>query len=146
MNDFEQTRKELLNRRSTLLDRYTHDRMGHQDAPLADWLDRAVHQEFETVDGRLAINEQAEIENIDRALRRMEAGNWGKCMRCRRDIDPRRLAAMPESSRSESLCTLPTGRPARKVSDFANEAQEKFSDASDNSTAATTRGPRVFPS
>lgn len=35
------------------------------------------------------------LADVDGALRRLDAGTYGKCLVCGRDIDPRRLAAIP---------------------------------------------------
>src|SRR5262245_4435466 len=38
------------------------------------------------------------IGQLDEALRRMEAGTYGRCERCDQPIGPRRLAVMPEAT------------------------------------------------
>lgn len=43
------------------------------------------------------------IEELDRALYRIEAGTYGECMRCGKEIDEARLEAMP-SARYDAAC------------------------------------------
>ena len=39
-----------------------------------------------------------EIASVKRALRRIEEGTYGECMRCGAEISPRRLEARPEAA------------------------------------------------
>ncbi len=39
-----------------------------------------------------------EMQRIDAALRRLEAGEYGDCLRCEEPIDPRRLIADPAAT------------------------------------------------
>ena len=50
---------------------------------------------------RLGEAQRRELEQIDAALARLEAGEYGVCRDCGQDIDPRRLAALPYAL----LCT-----------------------------------------
>lgn len=50
---------------------------------------------------RLGEAQRREIAQIDAAIQRMDAGEYGVCRDCRLDIDPRRLAALPYAL----LCT-----------------------------------------
>lgn len=44
---------------------------------------------------RLTENQRREIVQIDAALARVDAGEYGVCRDCDQEIDPRRLAALP---------------------------------------------------
>jgi DnaK suppressor protein len=44
---------------------------------------------------RLGEAQRREIAQIDAALARLEAGEYGVCADCEQDIDPRRLKALP---------------------------------------------------
>jgi RNA polymerase-binding transcription factor DksA len=61
----------------------------------SDPLDRAAIAE--TVSGieHLRRIEDGELAAIDRALARLEAGTFGRCVNCRDAIDPRRLEVIP---------------------------------------------------
>jgi len=50
---------------------------------------------------RLGETQRREVQVIDAALARIEAGEYGTCRDCEADIDPRRLAALPYAL----LCT-----------------------------------------
>jgi DnaK suppressor protein len=50
---------------------------------------------------RLGETQRREIQQIDAALQRLDAGEYGICRDCGQDIDPRRLAALPYAL----LCT-----------------------------------------
>lgn len=50
---------------------------------------------------RLGETQRREIQQIDAAIQRIDAGEYGICRDCGQDIDPRRLAALPYAV----LCT-----------------------------------------
>ncbi|BDG05932.1 TraR/DksA family transcriptional regulator [Anaeromyxobacter oryzae] len=50
---------------------------------------------------RLTENQRREISQIDAAIARVDAGEYGVCRDCEQEIDPRRLAALPYAL----LCT-----------------------------------------
>ncbi len=50
---------------------------------------------------RLTENQRRELQQIDAAVARVDAGEYGVCRDCGQDIDPRRLAALPYAV----LCT-----------------------------------------
>jgi DnaK suppressor protein len=58
---------------------------------------------------RLSENQRREIQQLDAALARVEAGEYGGCRDCGQDIDPRRLAALPYAV----LCTECAARNER---------------------------------
>jgi DnaK suppressor protein len=64
---------------------------------------------------RLGENQRREVQLIDAALARIEAGEYGVCRDCENDIDPRRLAAL----RYALLCTECARRRERSQPAFA---------------------------
>jgi RNA polymerase-binding transcription factor len=50
---------------------------------------------------RLGETQRREIQQIDAAIQRIDAGEYGVCRDCGQDIDPRRLGALPYAL----LCT-----------------------------------------
>ena len=52
---------------------------------------------------RLSERESQMVADIDQALLRIEEGSYGKCARCGRDIDERRLEAVP-TARYDANC------------------------------------------
>ena len=59
---------------------------------------------------RLSENQRRELQQIDAALARVDAGEYGICRDCDQEIDPRRLAALP----SALLCTECATRSERQ--------------------------------
>ena len=66
----------------------------------SDLASRDVIQELAL---KLGDHESRMVADIDMALRRMEEGSYGKCVRCGHDIDERRLEAMP-TARYDAAC------------------------------------------
>lgn len=60
---------------------------------------QSEHEQFTL--SRLTETQRQEIEQIDAALARLDAGEYGVCRDCGGEIDPRRLAALPYAL----LCT-----------------------------------------
>jgi DnaK suppressor protein len=60
---------------------------------------QSEHEQFTLA--RLSEAQRREILQIDAALARIDAGEYGVCRDCEQEIDPRRLAALPYAL----LCT-----------------------------------------
>ena len=60
---------------------------------------QSEHEQFTLA--RLTDNQRREVSLIDAALSRIDAGEYGFCVDCEQEIDPRRLAALPYAL----LCT-----------------------------------------
>lgn len=70
------------------------------DQPLSpDSGDQAQEVEDDEVLQRLGVSERAELDQIGRALTRIELGTWGVCTVCGERIEPNRLAALPSADR-----------------------------------------------
>ncbi len=61
----------------------------------------------------LGEHETAELDTLDNALQRIEAGTYGLCMDCGADIPPERLHAAPEAAR----CLACQGKQERRQTD-----------------------------
>jgi DnaK suppressor protein len=55
---------------------------------------------------RLGEAERLEIQRIDAAIGRVEAGQWGICAACGEEIEARRLEALPWAIRCANCATL----------------------------------------
>jgi DnaK suppressor protein len=66
---------------------------------------------------RLGETQRREIVQIDAALARLEAGEYGVCTDCDQEIDPRRLKALPYAL----LCTECATRRERAPGTVVNE-------------------------
>ena len=82
-----------------------------EDGPLnADWQEQAQELENDEVLQALETSGREELQNIEIALQRMEAGTYGECSACSEQIAERRLKALPYTN----LCI-----------DCANKAEAK---------------------
>ncbi|MEX3007224.1 TraR/DksA family transcriptional regulator [Hoeflea sp. TYP-13] len=93
--DLETRRKTLLERRAELIQRMTK---------LDDWLDdpanpdageRATERELDEVFELQGLAGQEEVAAIDAALKRIENGVYGQCLKCGEPISEERLDAVP---------------------------------------------------
>jgi len=66
---------------------------------------------------RLGETQRREIQQIDAAIARVDAGEYGVCRDCEQDIAPRRLAALPYAL----LCTECATRRERAPGAFVQE-------------------------
>ena len=66
---------------------------------------------------RLGEAQRRELMQIDAAMARLEAGEYGVCRDCDQEIDPRRLAALPYAV----LCTECATRSERAPGTFVEE-------------------------
>ena len=88
------TRKEELSARQERVSRHTR----HRETPLPqDFAEQAV--ELENGETLVALDQELaqELQKIDRALERIEAGNYLSCESCGEDIGEERLKALPTS-------------------------------------------------
>jgi DnaK suppressor protein len=67
---------------------------GHREP---DWPDQAASEETLVLLSRLSDREREEVKEIDAAMRRIEAGSFGRCERCSGSIGRQRLRAVPEA-------------------------------------------------
>lgn len=87
----EHRRDELIERQERIA-RHTR----HRDEPLPpDFAEQAV--ELENGETLVALDREvnAELHEIDRALRRLDDGSYGECTECGEPVGEKRLAALP---------------------------------------------------
>ncbi len=88
-------RERLRARRAELvarMDEVEHELESHNSP---DWEDRATEREEDEVLEGLGLSAQAELAQIDAALGRVDAGEYGLCVRCGAAIAPKRLELLP---------------------------------------------------
>jgi DnaK suppressor protein len=68
-----------------------------------DSLDMSIEDVNKEIAFRLGERESEMVADIYDALRRIDEGTYGKCQRCGRDIDERRLEALP-TARYDAEC------------------------------------------
>jgi DnaK suppressor protein len=62
---------------------------------MQDPVDLAVNDREQTILLSISESERILLEQIDDALRRIDAGEYGECMNCGQEIAPARLEAVP---------------------------------------------------
>ena len=96
--DIDRIKKELLERKAELESRLerTHRHIYHKDEPVSANFNEQIKQ-TENDDLVMALEEDAkeEIGQINRALRRIENGEYLECSRCGEAIAEARLQAIP---------------------------------------------------
>ena len=103
----EKHRRALIARGKALVRRRAHLLAGQQDLRAeheADWEDQASSETSAELLATLSEHELAQLKRIQASLTRMEAGTYGRCIRCGGEIDSDRLRAVPEADRC-SGCT-----------------------------------------
>ena len=98
MTDMAAAKAALKSRRAEL----THELLDIEDAldepAPKDWEDAAAERQGDEVLEALGTHDLAELRMIDAALARIEDGEYGVCVRCGGDINPKRLDARPEAA------------------------------------------------
>ena len=110
MSEFREMREYMLARRDELqqrLDAIKRDLSTELDS---DFAEQAVEQENREVLQQLGSDAEQEIAKINRALIRMDEGEYGYCTDCGEAINPERLKARPYSTRC-----LPCAEAAESV-------------------------------
>ncbi|MEM9578649.1 MAG: TraR/DksA C4-type zinc finger protein [Pseudomonadota bacterium] len=88
----------LLKRRAALVGELS-DIEQALDAPMPrDWEDRSSERQGDEVLEALGQVELAELRRIDAALKRIEQGRYGICVKCEDPISDARLNAVPDAA------------------------------------------------
>jgi RNA polymerase-binding transcription factor DksA len=99
-DDLEVFRRRLLGRRLALL-RRREGALADEQHLLAelepDWEDAAANESAASALESLGEAERLAAIRIQKALARMERGDYGECANCRGSIDEERLRAVPET-------------------------------------------------
>jgi len=97
-SQFEGLRTRLLEQRREMYDLYNQDiRAGQESADdgTEDIVDRANNHYNRELMFSLSDGERQRLLQIEDALRRMDAGSYGRCSNCGGPINPKRLDAVP---------------------------------------------------
>jgi len=65
----------------------------------ADFAEQVTQREHDDVLGAISSSAQAELQQVEAALRRLASGRYTTCAVCGEDIEPERLAAVPYTDR-----------------------------------------------
>ncbi len=111
--DFDEVKAELQKRRRVILETTRRAdaeldalRSAERDPEFEEGA-QTEHEAFTLA--RLGETQRREIQQIDAAIARLEAGEYGICRDCEQEIDPRRLVALPYAL----LCAECAGRRER---------------------------------
>lgn len=90
--------KAKLEKRLAYLERHMEKIEGRlDDQPNPDWDDNAVEHEEDEVLEDLGELDEKEVRAIHAALKRIEDGTYGVCVKCGADIEPARLDVLPQT-------------------------------------------------
>ena len=98
MKPHSQIRAELLQKRDELNRRIAklHSPTRRSEEPLtADFAEQAIQRQNDDVINALEHASQVELAQINRALARIDAGEYGLCVECGEEIPEARLAVLP---------------------------------------------------
>lgn len=102
MSEWADISAELKRRRQEIEQRLDslHASSMHTDAPLeADFAEQAIQRENDEVLAALESSGAIELRDIQRALARIESGDYGFCSLCGTEIPIERLRAVPYTDR-----------------------------------------------
>ncbi|MBK7249386.1 MAG: TraR/DksA family transcriptional regulator [Gammaproteobacteria bacterium] len=95
-------RERLLARRAELqarAQRVRADLQRQNEALSPDFAEQATQRENDDVLGAIELSAKEELEQISRAILRLDRGEYGYCTRCGAEIDAERLEAVPHAER-----------------------------------------------
>lgn len=95
MKTLQDRKTELEARRAELMLRINEVEQELESHDSKDWEDLATEREGDEVLEQMGLSASAEIIKIDAALRRVESGDYGVCVRCGAEISQKRLDMLP---------------------------------------------------
>ncbi len=88
-------KEKLLAERNQLIQKLKGSDLSIDDSETPDPVDLAVRNYSKNVQLAVSENESKQLTLIDEALLRIEDEEYGPCQNCEKDINPKRLAAIP---------------------------------------------------
>jgi DnaK suppressor protein len=88
-------RQKLNAERELLIDKLNGNDLSIDDSETPDPVDLAVRNYSKNVQLAVSENESKQLTLIDEALARLEDKEYGTCQNCEKQINPKRLAAIP---------------------------------------------------
>jgi len=98
MNSYDHIYQQLRQRRDALCHRLAniHKKTVRSGTPLpSDFAEQAIERQNDEVLDALEVAGERELAQINRALARIEAGDYGICQECGQPIPEARLSALP---------------------------------------------------
>lgn len=88
-------KENLLAERELLIQKLKGNDLSVDDAETPDPVDLAVRNYSKNVMLAVSENESRQLTLIDESLMRIDDGEYGLCQNCSKEINPKRLAALP---------------------------------------------------
>ncbi|MEP6788418.1 MAG: TraR/DksA family transcriptional regulator [Acidobacteriota bacterium] len=88
-------KEKLLAERELLIQKLKGSDLSVDDSETPDPVDLAVRNYSKNVQLAVSENESRQLTLIDEALLRIEDDEYGQCQNCEKEINPKRLAAIP---------------------------------------------------
>jgi RNA polymerase-binding transcription factor len=88
-------KKNLEERRDVLMQRISRVKIGMKAEHSADWSEQAQERQNDEVLEAIGNESRSELTQINRALERIESGDYTTCSNCGEDIAMKRLEAVP---------------------------------------------------
>ena len=90
-----EVKNKLLAEREVIVIKLNGNDLSIDDAETPDPVDLAVRNYSKNVQLAVSENDSRQLELIDEALERLEEEEYGICQNCEKEINPKRLAAIP---------------------------------------------------
>ena len=90
-----EVKEKLLRERGLLIDKLKGNDLSIDDSETPDPVDLAVRNYSKNVMLAVSENESKQLALIDEALMRIDDKEYGACLNCEKDINQKRLAAIP---------------------------------------------------
>jgi DnaK suppressor protein len=100
MENLEQIKERLLARQKELeesLSRQNENALNSGETDVQDEIDRVTSSSAKALSLNVGTREAGTLADVRSALARLEAGEYGRCIVCGKEIEPARLRAVPET-------------------------------------------------
>ncbi len=94
-SNLKEVKEKLLAERELLVEKLKGNDLSIDDAETPDPVDLAVRNYSKNVMLAVSENESKQLTLIDEALLRIEDDEYGTCQNCEKEVNPKRLAAIP---------------------------------------------------
>ena len=94
-SSLKETKEKLLAERELLIQKLKGNDLSIDDSETPDPVDLAVKNYSKNVMLAVSENESKQLTLIDQALIRLDDNEYGICQNCEKEINPKRLAALP---------------------------------------------------
>ncbi len=95
MSKLKEVKQRLLDERGLLIEKLKGNDLSVDDSETPDPVDLAVRNYSKNVMLAVSENESRQLTLVDEALLRVEDNEYGICQNCEKEINPKRLAAIP---------------------------------------------------